>query len=45
MGKNKAMDVVFLDLAKAFEKVPHKRLKAQIRVHGIAVRVLKWIST
>jgi len=29
------MDVVFLDLAKAFNKVPHKRLIEKLQKHGI----------
>ena len=29
------MDVVFLDLAKAFDKVPHKRLIEKLQKHGI----------
>jgi hypothetical protein len=31
VDENKAMDVVLLDFAKAFDKVPHKRLMAQLR--------------
>jgi hypothetical protein len=45
VDENEAMDVVFLDFAKAFDKVPHKRLMAQLSVHGIEGRVLKWIGT
>jgi len=29
------VDVVFLDLAKAFDKVPHKRLSEKLKKHGI----------
>ena len=29
------MDVVFLDLAKAFDKVPRKRLIEKLQKHGI----------
>ncbi len=44
VDENKAMDVVFLDFAKAFDKVPHKRLMAQLRAHGKERRILKWIG-
>ena len=32
------MDIVFLDLAKAFDKVPHRRLMEKIAKHGIGGR-------
>ena len=38
------MDVVYLDLAKAFDTVPHKRLIKKIKAHGIDGKVLKWIT-
>ena len=30
------MDVIFLDFAKAFDKVPHQRLLCKIEAHGIS---------
>ena len=38
------VDVVYLDLAKAFDTVPHRRLLAKIRAHGIDGRVARWIE-
>jgi len=36
-------DVVFLDFAKAFDKVPRERLLEKLRAHGIRRRTLNWI--
>ena len=40
--------VVFLDLAKAFDKVPHKRLLEKLNKHGIRGKLLSvignWLS-
>ena len=30
-----AVDIVFLDIAKAFDKVPHQRLLEKLRKHGM----------
>ena len=38
------MDVVYLDFAKAFDKVPHERLLSKIEAHGISGRVRDWIK-
>jgi len=29
------MDIVFLDLAKTFDKIPHKKLMEKVAKHGI----------
>ena len=39
-----SVDVIFLDFAKAFDKVPHTRLAAKLKSHGIGGVLLKWIS-
>ena len=39
-----AVDMVYLDFAKAFDKVPHKRLLNVLQAHGINGKVLDWIS-
>jgi len=36
-------DVIYLDFAKAFDKVPRERLLNKVRAHGIRGRVLGWI--
>ena len=38
------VDVVYLDFAKAFDKVPHKRLLAKLHAHGVQGRVLSWFK-
>ena len=35
---------MFLDFAKAFDKVPHKRLILKMHSHGIQDKILDWIS-
>jgi len=41
----KPFDVVFLDFAKAFDKVPKQRLLEKLRAHGVRGRVLVWIKS
>ncbi len=36
-------DVIFLDFAKAFDKVPRERLLEKIRAHGVTGNILAWI--
>jgi len=38
-----SVDAVFLDFAKAFDKVPHNRLATKLRSHGIDGKLLCWI--
>ncbi len=37
------VDTIYLDFAKAFDSVPHKRLIEKCRALGISGKVLKWI--
>ncbi len=39
----KPFDVIFLDFAKAFDKVPRERLLEKLRAHGVRGLVLAWI--
>jgi len=38
------VDVLFLDLAKAFDKVPHKRLLEKLKKHGISGNILNVVE-
>jgi len=37
------VDTIFLDFAKAFDKVLHRRLAIKLENHGIAGKLLQWI--
>jgi len=37
------VDVIYLDFAKAFDKVPHHRLIEKVAGHGISENVLSWL--
>ena len=39
------VDAVYLDFAKAFDKVPHQRLLLKLKNHGISGNILQWISS
>ena len=44
LNDGRTSDIIYLDFAKAFDKVPHKRLISKIRCHGIDGQVLSWIE-
>ena len=44
VDEGNCVDVVFLDFAKAFDKVPHQRLLVKLRRHGIEGRLQNWIA-
>ena len=41
--EEKAVDIVYLDFKKAFDKVPHERLLKKLEAHGIRGNLLRWI--
>jgi hypothetical protein len=43
IADNDALDILFLDFAKAFDKVPHKRLLLKLAGYGIQGKLLNWI--
>lgn len=41
---SRAIDVIYLDFQKAFDKVPHKKLMKKVRALGIVGEVADWIE-
>jgi hypothetical protein len=37
--------IIYIDFAKAFDKVPKERLLSKGKAHGIGRRVLSWIRS
>ena len=44
LNDNKEVDVIYLDFAKAFDKVDHAILMAKLEKYGIQGKALKWIK-
>ena len=44
VDNGEAVDVVYLDFAKAFDKVPVERLLKKVEAHGISGQILRWIG-
>jgi len=42
--EGKALDLIFWDFAKAFDKVPRERLLKKMHAHGIRGKLLKWVE-
>ncbi len=40
----KQVDAIVLDFAKAFDKVPHKRLTLKLKYYGISGPILHWLT-
>ena len=43
MSERGWMDVLYLDFAKAFDTVPHRRLLVKLEAYGIGGSILRWI--
>ena len=43
LDNHNSVDVIYLDFAKAFDKVPHCRLLEKINKHGISGKVWNWL--
>lgn len=44
IDEGKAVDVVYMDFSKAFDKVPHGRLVQKVKLHGIRGELARWIQ-
>ena len=44
LDNGNAVDIIYLDYAKAFDKISHKKLIKKLHAHGIRGNVLKWIK-
>ena len=44
LDEGEVVDVVYLDFKKAFDAVPHSRLKAKLLAVGIEGKLVKWIG-
>ena len=42
--EGRAVDIIYLDFQKAFDKVPHKKLLNKLEYHGIRGHIHCWIS-
>ena len=38
------VDAIYLDFAKAFDTVPHRRLIGKLKAYGVHGKVLNWIK-
>ena len=45
IDEGNCVDAIYLDFAKAFDKVPHQRLLAKVKAAGIEGTVLSWIAS
>ena len=45
VDKGYPVDIIYLDFAKAFDKVPHYRLIQKLKAHGINGQVKSWIES
>ena len=44
VDEGKAVDIVYLDFKKVFDKEPHRRLLAKVRACGVAGELANWIA-
>ena len=45
LDKGDPVDVIYLDFAKAFNKVPHKRLIQKLKCYRLSPEIIQWIES
>ena len=45
LDEGDAIDLIYLDFAKAFDKVPYIRLQKKLEAHGICGKLLNWVKS
>ena len=45
LDRGKQIDVIYLDMSKAFDKVSHKRLLLRLREFGFGGNILNWFRS
>ena len=43
MADRRSIDVLYLDFAKAFDTVPHRRLLVKLAAYGVGGKLLRWV--
>ena len=44
VDSGEAVDVIYLDFQKAFDKIPHKRLMMKVEAYGVRGSISRWIT-
>ena len=44
MDERSPVDIIYSDLQKAFDKVPHQRLILKLKSHGLRISKINWIE-
>ena len=44
LDEGSPVDIIYLELKKAFDKVPHQRLLLKLKAHGIGNGMINWIE-
>ena len=44
IDEGSAVDIIYLDFLKAFDKVPHQRLQLKLKARGIGDAIIDWIE-